>query len=68
MYLEGTEEASVFVHVAVNDITGKVGMLKRSKTEFSDFETNSHSALIVSKDYEQRCSVASSDSGFFYWY
>lgn len=56
MYLEGMEEASVFVHVAVNDITGKVGMLKR------------HSALIVSKDYEQRCSVASSDSGSFYWY
>lgn len=25
MYLEGMEEASVFVHVAVNDITGKVG-------------------------------------------
>ena len=24
MYLEGMEEASVFVHVAVNDITGKV--------------------------------------------
>lgn len=25
MYLEGMEEASVFVHVAVNDVTGKVG-------------------------------------------
>ena len=25
MYLEGMEEASIFVHVAVNDITGKVG-------------------------------------------
>lgn len=25
MYLEGMEEASVFVHIAVNDITGKVG-------------------------------------------
>lgn len=25
MYLEGMEEASVFVHVTVNDITGKVG-------------------------------------------
>lgn len=24
VYLEGMEEASVFVHVAVNDITGKV--------------------------------------------
>lgn len=28
MYLEGMEEASVFVHVAVNDITGKVGTTK----------------------------------------
>lgn len=61
MYLEGIEEASVFVHVAVNDITGKVGMLKRSKTEFSDF------ARMVSEDFEQRCSVASSHSGCFYW-
>lgn len=25
VYLEGMEEASIFVHVAVNDITGKVG-------------------------------------------
>lgn len=25
VYLEGMEEASVFVHIAVNDITGKVG-------------------------------------------
>lgn len=25
VYLEGMEEASVFVHVAVNDVTGKVG-------------------------------------------
>lgn len=25
MHLEGMEEASIFVHVAVNDITGKVG-------------------------------------------
>ncbi len=24
MYLEGMEEASIFVHVAVNDITSKV--------------------------------------------
>uniref|UniRef100_A0A8C7J3U9 Phosphoinositide phospholipase C n=1 Tax=Oncorhynchus kisutch TaxID=8019 RepID=A0A8C7J3U9_ONCKI len=26
VYLEGMEEASIFVHVAVNDITGKVGL------------------------------------------
>lgn len=25
VYLEGMEEASIFVHIAVNDITGKVG-------------------------------------------
>lgn len=25
MYLEGMEEASVFVHISVNDVTGKVG-------------------------------------------
>lgn len=25
VYLEGMEEASIFVHVSVNDITGKVG-------------------------------------------
>lgn len=30
MYLEGMEEASVFVHIAVNDVTGKVG-----KAEFT---------------------------------
>ncbi len=30
MYLEGMEEASVFVHVAVNDITGKVGTAKEA--------------------------------------
>lgn len=24
VYLEGMEEASIFVHVAINDITGKV--------------------------------------------
>lgn len=28
VYLEGMEEASVFVHVAVNDITGKVGKIE----------------------------------------
>lgn len=28
MYLEGMEEASVFVHVAVNDVTGKVGKVE----------------------------------------
>lgn len=27
VYLEGMEEASIFVHVAVNDITGKVNNL-----------------------------------------
>lgn len=26
VYLEGMEEASIFVHVAVNDVTGKVGI------------------------------------------
>ncbi len=30
VYLEGMEEASVFVHVAVNDITGKVGTAKEA--------------------------------------
>lgn len=25
MYLEGMEEASIFIHVAMSDITGKVG-------------------------------------------
>lgn len=34
VYLEGMEEASVFVHVAVNDITGKVGTVC-STTEIS---------------------------------
>lgn len=29
MYLEGMEEASVFVHIAVNDVTGKVGKVER---------------------------------------
>lgn len=28
VYLEGMEEASVFVHVAVNDVTGKVGKVE----------------------------------------
>lgn len=36
MYLEGMEEASVFVHIAVNDITGKVGTTDECmKTRFS---------------------------------
>lgn len=26
MYLEGMEEASIFVHIAINDISGKVGI------------------------------------------
>lgn len=29
MYLEGMEEASIFVHVAVHDITGKVGIIMK---------------------------------------
>uniref|UniRef100_A0A674MSE4 Phosphoinositide phospholipase C n=2 Tax=Takifugu rubripes TaxID=31033 RepID=A0A674MSE4_TAKRU len=29
VYLEGMEEASVFVHIAVNDVTGKVGKVER---------------------------------------
>lgn len=31
MYLEGMEEASVFVHVAVNDVTGKVGKVEATE-------------------------------------
>lgn len=27
MYLEGMEAASIFVHIAINDITGKVNNL-----------------------------------------
>uniref|UniRef100_A0A674NLN6 Phosphoinositide phospholipase C n=1 Tax=Takifugu rubripes TaxID=31033 RepID=A0A674NLN6_TAKRU len=30
VYLEGMEEASVFVHIAVNDVTGKVGKARTS--------------------------------------
>lgn len=30
VYLEGMEEASIFVHVAVNDITGKVGTTEKN--------------------------------------
>ncbi|KAI4875064.1 hypothetical protein NFI96_033363, partial [Prochilodus magdalenae] len=30
VYLEGMEEASIFVHVAINDITGKVGLTLNS--------------------------------------
>lgn len=30
VYLEGMEEASIFVHVAVNDITGKVRATERA--------------------------------------
>lgn len=33
VYLEGMEEASIFVHVAVNDITGKVGTTTDSAAE-----------------------------------
>lgn len=32
VYLEGMEEASIFVHVAVNDITGKVGTTEDAQT------------------------------------
>lgn len=28
VYLEGMEEASIFVHVAINDITGKVTFIR----------------------------------------
>jgi len=31
VYLEGMEEASIFVHVAVNDITGKVGTTEEAE-------------------------------------
>lgn len=41
MYLEGMEEASVFVHIAVNDVTGKVG-----KVELTE-ETNLVPVLLV---------------------
>lgn len=33
MYLEGMEEASIFVHVAVNDITGKVGTPQEERSD-----------------------------------
>uniref|UniRef100_A0A8C2YVS5 Phosphoinositide phospholipase C n=1 Tax=Cyclopterus lumpus TaxID=8103 RepID=A0A8C2YVS5_CYCLU len=31
VYLEGMAESSIFVHVAINDVTGKVGFLKHIK-------------------------------------
>lgn len=35
VYLEGMEEASIFVHVAVNDITGKVGITEEASWKVS---------------------------------
>uniref|UniRef100_A0A674EL95 Uncharacterized protein n=2 Tax=Salmo trutta TaxID=8032 RepID=A0A674EL95_SALTR len=64
VYLEGMEEASIFVHVAVNDITGKVkpsnavkGFLKKATKKGSAKEPKTvsmHLSTYSSEDVRQR--------------
>lgn len=47
MYLEGMTEASIFVHVAINDLTGKVNNLQiYSQINFSSFENSTLKTLV----------------------
>lgn len=64
VYLEGMEEASVFVHVAVNDITGKVSSEKdpccsTAQTPSKIWHLTQHLTQVMWNDYENNTIVKS---------